>query len=136
MYQMFQGNGLQDNLFISPLYFFDCVSLKNVPYLPKKNPIMSFLSLKKKISWPLKAIEDFGCYSQWPRLSRPSCSLPVFLRNQYFREEASLCQEKWLLSVPLPPLPIGGAGSLLCSSCVCVIQRRIFLKSHHCSESR
>lgn len=50
MYQMFQGNGLQDNLFISPLYFFDCVSLKNVPYLPKKKkkPINVVFVFEKK----------------------------------------------------------------------------------------
>ena len=47
MYQMFQGNGLQSNLFISPVYFSDRVSFKNVPYLPKKRNTVIFVFEKK-----------------------------------------------------------------------------------------
>lgn len=122
---MLWGNGLQGNLFISPLYFFQCVSLKNVPYLQIKT-IMSFLSLKKNI------LTIKGSRRLWLLFTMTSFIWNLmliaieFLRNQYFREEASLCQEKWLMSVPLPRFPIGGARSLLFSSCVCVIQKRIF----------
>lgn len=104
----------------------------NLPYLQKR--IKSCLSLKKKIL-PLKPVRDFSSYSQQPHLSRTSLSFPrSFSGAGVTGNKASLCREKQLVSVPLPPFPLGGAKSLLCPLYLSVIQRRIYKnrQSHHC----
>lgn len=96
---------------------------KNVPHLQKNKVIFVFA----KKFWPLKAMKDFNCYSQRSHLPRTSLSfLQHFPRSRVLGKKTSLYKQKWLMSMCVPPLPLGGAKSLVCPLYVYVIHKRIF----------
>lgn len=90
----------------------------------KKNKVI-FVFAKK--FWPPKAVKDFNCYSQWFHLPRTSLSfLQSFPRSGVLGKKISLCKQKWLMSMCMPPFPLGGAKSLFGPLYVYMIHKRIF----------